>query len=513
MTEATVKKHSSTSPDYSRFLHVYGFYQDVCTRQFVLPASLTKQLPNPAMLQKALQLVQHGDPNMARQVLSQTQFGLAPALEQSLKLMLETVAYMSMPDARKNSYDTNRENFLQHASSITQLQEECLKLTPNIAEFWHNFGLANIKLDRVEEGVECLQKALELSPYQAKTHACLALIYTQCHAWERGLHHARQAFAANEELDGGLIDMCLSTCSYKLGLPAEGLTRFVALEEHYPVSVEAALAFFPPVDTASLDHSAHDKPVIYLPCDAGYFIRHGLALICSIHKHSPDYAIHVHLFNPDAAAGQALETVRKAVAPVEIYLSEEGVLVQDYTTHPGNYFSTIRDCRLYQLVAQNPHRFIRLDVDILLNKPIETLPINDKDMALGVYSDDTVPFWEMIAGGVYSFKRSEASLDLLKKLTLLIEDNFRTCHYRWFSGQLLMSVLYETYLQNRDDIFCPMRVADSFDVTHREDATLWTVTSDKKSCARYLCYKHDLLREYGLESYIPQDEVVVANTV
>jgi tetratricopeptide (TPR) repeat protein len=492
----------SAAPDLSDFLRSHVYYQNICSQTLVMPGAYNGMLESPDGKQ-LLQFAFNEEPAAVRQRLERTRFGLPAQAEEALKTMLNAFPYMKY--GAKSYYSRSIHPFQQYAAVLRELQTRTLRLAPDVAEYWYNFGAVQLKLDNVNEAVELLEKSTDLSPELGAARASLAMIYTICRAWEQGLRHARVAVAAGAEMQGCVVDMCLSACSLNLKLPPEGSTRFEALREGYPYTPQDALAYFPQVASSSLDHSSHDRMVVFTSCDSGYFLKHGLALACSVDAHSPGYAMHIHIMNPSAESLLALGKLKAAMKHTKLLHSSETFDVRRYCRFPHFYYVDVRDCRLYQLVRANPHRFLKLDTDMLVMKPLSAIaPIMDHDVLLASHQEWCVPYWELALGGFQCYRRSPGSLRVLTDLCMLCFDNVLTRRHRWFSNELYMAHLCDKYRGDVDIAFADAK--SCCDLEHGPDSVIWAITTEKLSSAGYLKKKHELLRTYGLENYIAEDE-------
>jgi len=486
--------------DFAKFAGCPYFYNDVITVDYILPDIVNPQ--NPQLL-PALRTVYTDSYDNARKLIGNSRFGLASSAEEAFKSALLAIALA--PKKHRSLYDDKEyREFKSQESKVRELAAKCFSFAPEQPEYYYIFGLLYLKLGAIEEGVKLLEEALKKKPDLARVHVALALIYTICEDWEQGYIHALAARNAGLEIQADLMTLCLFACAVKTGQNYPGKIRLDSQSPGYKYSIQDALEFFPKLE-GELDHSGHDRKIIMAPSDVGYFFQHTLALACSLEKNDPDSALHINLCNPTDEALATIEKMRARFTGIKIFLSTEQVDYRDFIS-PGYYLSAVRDVRLYQLMKQNNHRFIRLDVDSLIVKPLgKTGKLFDKNIILTTSQAVALPYWERLINGLKSVKKSAESLKFMEELTLLIFDNFRHKSHLWFLDQVYMVYLYDKYKNQFPIGQFPIGVVDSadyMDLLHSEISAIWTVTRDKAGAAKYLRKKHALLREYGFEEYI-----------
>ena len=81
---------------------------------------------------------------------------------------------------------------------LPQAEEMYVLLAANNPEIYalqSNLGLIQLKLNKLEEARDSLNRALELQPANSKAHFYMGLLYEKKELWEEALYHFEQAKA------------------------------------------------------------------------------------------------------------------------------------------------------------------------------------------------------------------------------------------------------------------------------------------------------------------------------
>jgi hypothetical protein len=125
--------------------------------------------------------------------------------------------------------------------------------------------------------------------------------------------------------------------------------------------------------------------------------------------------------------------------------------------------------------------------------------INDADWALSFFDDGNAPYWEMINCAMYTWKKSDAVLDLLERYAYFTAENIKQKTFYWFSGQIAVSMLYDKF---KDKInIVKLTNHNLYDLDHNENSIVWGITNEKEDSKKYMDYKLGLLEKYGFKEY------------
>ena len=472
---------SANKQPYDRVLRVSEYYRYILTSQLLVPDfAKTELLPDRA-LGALLQCIGEGTENAIRNCHLNLSNSRSNALKSMILAMLRT----------KRSTE-----FADRIADLDKLKAECLKNDPGVGHYRYNFAMLYLSVGVVSRCVFELEEMLTLFPGFGQAHAALALLYTISEEWSSGLLHARAALARHIELRPQLLDLCLSSCSFKLEKPVEGIFNYSALDENNQGFQAQISSELPSIDHAQIDHAGHDKKILFIYADDRYFYEHVLALICSLRVTGTDWVLHLHLCNPSTKLFRDLETLRQLVAPLVIRYSVEHVHIAQYGD-AALYHSCMRFCRLYQLVSENPHTIVMVDADVLfIRNPEELAGLNDPCKTIGLAVTACEPFWATVRAGFCFFRRSEAALEFLGRLATYIYDNLLSRKGHWFLDQMGLSVLFAQWNKRQSVVVLP--AIECCDSTYNDNAVIWAIVNDKVSMGKYNYRKLNLLKQYGL---------------
>ncbi len=470
-------EHSS----YSRVLKVSKYYRHILTSQLLIPDYAKRELLPDGRLGALLQNIGAGTEAAVHDYQPDLPAGRANAFKSMILAMLCTKRRAADPEC---------------VPELEQLHAECLKHDPHTGQYRFNFAMLYLALDAVDRCVLELEETVRLFPDFGQAQAALALLYTLSEEWNKGLVHARMALARGAEIRPQLVDLCLSSCSFKLNQPIEGAFDYAALDENDPERLAEALDRLPTVDPAQLDHSGHDKKVVFVYADEQYYYKHALALICSLRDTGTDWVVHLHLCNPSTGLLQDIPRLQQLVAPMVIRHSFEHVDTARFG-NAGLYHSCMRFCRLYQFVAANQNTVIMVDADVLfIRNPDGLTGLAEQEKVIGLTATACEPFWATIRAGFCFFRHSDAALMFLGRLAQFIIDNLLSRKGHWFLDQMGLSLLYEKLPDQQSLAVLP--ASECCDSNYGDDATIWAIVNDKTTMGEYNTRKLEILKHYGI---------------
>lgn len=286
--------------------------------------------------------------------------------------------------------------------------------------------------------------------------------------------------------------------TYEQGLPIEGAFDFASIHIDAQAQINEALTFLPAVELSQFQHPQHNKPILFIACDRNYFFKHTIALIWSLVETQCQYAIHVHIFNPDfQIINNVAKSIQEQITPISLVFSYEQVNVENYTT-PSVYFSCVRFCRLYQLSVVNPHNtIIMVDADVLFRKiPENLISLKEEQVKIGFIYSEYEPLWDCTGAGVTYYKPASVTQAFLSTVALVIIENIRKKTARWFLDQVALFVAHQKLKQA--DCFQFLSTQQYFNQKFDDDAVIWAVVNKLKTQKnRYNDYKQQLLAKYG----------------
>ena len=334
---------------YSRVLAVSEYYRFILTSRLMFPPFAMRELGPETKISRLLQnLGAH-----TVEAITNYSFDLQPNRAEALRATL--LAMVSVTQSRGENVgglDANYEKFCE--------------VRPDEPLLTYDFAMLYLNVGEVERAVGILDDLLQSFPECGVAHAALALIFTINEDWRRGLKHAGMATRLGAEIRPQLVDLCLSSCSFKLGGEILGAFDFSALLKDGGECVEL-LRKLPPVENQKTVSRERLKPVLFVYSDERYFYEHVIALICSLHETGSSWDVHLHLCNPSPKALRDLLRVQQRVAPLRITYSTERVALVRFG-EPFLYHSCVRFCRMYQFFVDNSVPLVMVDADTLFNR-------------------------------------------------------------------------------------------------------------------------------------------------
>ncbi len=488
-----------TKEKFSKLAKINPFYRNLISSNFRIPplgfanAALT---PLMQVLNEAMGKEGEESFKLLSDRLDSVDFGNSNEA-QALKMLAKCLLMYNCFGGRQNRYQ-NKHELSECSVEIRKYEAEVLKLFPDNTDLLLNFALFNISMKNTECAVELLNKVISINPEDPNANASLAFIYTVEEIWDKGEFFARKTLKLGlETKESKMFEMCLSACTFNQGKKVEGSTDFSMLYDDHSLNIDEKIKYLPQVNLKDFDHSSHDKPIIFIPCDGKYFLIHGIALVLSIFETNQGCVIHLHIMNPLPQIENILENLRSKADNIKIFYSSEIGDVNFYGG-PSIYYAGLRLVRLYQLLSLNPNRISWIDVDSLIRKDIGQIKgINDHDLTISLFDNGITPYWEKVNCAFFTCKRTPEMLDFFRKIALFAIVNNKKKTYYWFSGQLFIAMLFDKMRDKLDINLTDDKVC--YDTSHDEDSVVWGVMNEKTGSSKFNDYKQSFLDKYGIK--------------
>lgn len=357
-----------------------------------------------------------------------------------------------------------------------------------------NWALLLVLRRRVRAAIYLLEEIVKSAPRQGYAHAVLALLLTLNQDAQPALEAARTARSLGDEAFAGSNDLCIIAAQLQLGCEAceldpifdwstfcaDGLTHSCCLDH------------LPPLEGLPFPQFPTDVPVYLVCCDTNYFLEHAIPLILSISDNCRQCAIHVHLFNPEPAAWNALRRVQSAIA-LQVSATWELVDFERYGGK-GSYCTCARFVRLYQLLLATENRIVMFDADSLVRG--DPAPDLERCRDIGLVDAPNEPVWHRYLAGVTTFRRSRAAERFLAELAAFLTANLAVGRTRLYMDQI---ALYVCAMRCRDmggDNISHLPISRFCDTLFHDDALIWSITQHKNDDNPFTQYKRDVLRRH-----------------
>lgn len=228
-----------------------------------------------------------------------------------------------------------------------------------------------------------------------------------------------------------------------------------------------------------------NSPIIFTASDPIYFWNHALFNFYSFAKLNSEGGYHFHLYNPDASVVRKINSLKKEFKCFEISATSEIIPQGPFikATYTLNRFSAI-----HEVMRVKQKSIFAVDADSLWNGSIKD-DFDGFDMAFcgSAYS----PFWENNLGGACFFGLNEKSdffLSLMSKFSQTIKEKNQGV---WFQDQIALKICEETTSSNFDLKILRLDVDNWCDTKHKDESTLWQVTT-RKDRPKYNFYKKQI---------------------
>ena len=186
--------------------------------------------------------------------------------------------------------------------------------------------------------------------------------------------------------------------------------------------------------------------VVFVGCDTAYLIEHAIPLAYSVDRNSPGNRVHLHIINPGVDVERTLSVLARDLADTVLtWTTEETPLPAEDAgqvteeTRPGaqmgakTYYACIRFARAYQVMDAAPARYLILDADCIVRKP---LPLPETD--LGLFLRPEMPDHMKVAAGVV-YIGTQNGRNVLAAVSASITDGLRQ-GYGWFLDQIAFAM-------------------------------------------------------------------------
>lgn len=190
------------------------------------------------------------------------------------------------------------------------------------------------------------------------------------------------------------------------------------------------------------------RPLILTACDAGYLTRYLGPLAASIDRNAPGTCLHVHVVNPAPGTGDRLAALQRHLARTALSWTRE---TADLAALPEAarpvYYAGIRFLRATQVLERTGRPLLLLDVDSLVNAPLDPILVLVGDADVGLRQRFHIgKAVARVAVGTLYLGSTLRTLRFLRDVDLRIGRDLLAGRPEWFLDQL---AIYRALLIHR----------------------------------------------------------------
>lgn len=250
---------------------------------------------------------------------------------------------------------------------------------------------------------------------------------------------------------------------------------------------------------------APDDVVIFFAADSHFFWQHGLVLIGSAARQSPNAKCHVHVINPDNGIAPAIDVIRSILPELSLTFTYENVDFEGCSVdHMRTYYASVRFVRLAEVFARAPALYLCLDADGIVRgdvtAPSSFTSLGDVGMFIR-YHDR--PHMTILASAMM-LRPTDAAARFMERVATLIRTTLEAREAVWFLDQIVLGHVMQELAGNDVDI--SMLERTYLDWFFNQDSLIWTGKGKRKSEDGMYA------KEVAKYRYLQQDERIVALT-
>lgn len=419
--------------------------------------------------------------------------GLSPEHELALRMAMFTVLQANLASDHNNNYP----NHTLPADVVLNIKRSLgriLELHPT----GDYIALCVQLLYRIKEIEEVLVLAESYPDIFARYPALQAIagfIYAMLGEHEQALSWLEPLAQDPESRDLPLVGLSLMTSLHFSGRSPEWPLSFASLADA-PGKLPQLLDKLPAIEMVQ-PLASTPRPVVFVACDTGYFMRHARHLACSLHATNVGKLdLHLHVYSPTPQVFEEVALLRLRLPGLSIGLSiEQGPIP---ASRPASYFASMRFVRAYQVLQHYRCELCMMDADALFNGDWAGFTRNLPAAAeLVLARTDASPFWERILGGFVYCRPTPLAERFLAKVAHFILHNIAQDKLVWFADQVALSVCDEQ--DTRDDpAVHHIDYRTVIDLQHTPDSLCWMVTTKKTGNAVYDDARERLAARYSI---------------
>lgn len=223
--------------------------------------------------------------------------------------------------------------------------------------------------------------------------------------------------------------------------------------------------------------------VIFFAADSRFFWEHGLVLIGSAARSSPQAKCHVHVINPDPGIGPAIETIRSILPGLDLSYSYEHVDFEGCSdVHIRTYYASVRFVRLAEVYARAPAHYLCVDADGIVRGDV-TAPVRAAQPGaaacdIGIYLRfDDRPHMAVLASASL-WRPTPGAAKFVEEVGTLIRSTLEAREAIWFLDQIVLNHVLREF-GNSQTAVSPLDIT-YLDWFFQDESLIWTGKGPRK---------------------------------
>ncbi|MGM3175854.1 putative nucleotide-diphospho-sugar transferase [Dickeya lacustris] len=240
---------------------------------------------------------------------------------------------------------------------------------------------------------------------------------------------------------------------------------------------------------------SNNKPTIVIACDNRYYFEHAISLLYSIYENNKhEFNVHFHVYNISNQVFIDIEKKKNRFLELNISCSTESF---DDSKDCNVHYASRRFVFANHMLSKVSGDVLILDADSLVRNPWSMINASvSKDADIIITKDEASPFWEDICAGFVYLRNTSKSKSFIKKVACFIWNNIEQGNTNWFLDQVALSAVFD---KDKNSIHAHrIELSLLFDINHRENSFMWTITSVKDGKTRFHDYKVFLNNKYAI---------------
>jgi hypothetical protein len=223
--------------------------------------------------------------------------------------------------------------------------------------------------------------------------------------------------------------------------------------------------------------------VIFFAADSRFFWEHGLVLIGSAARSSPQAKCHVHVINPDPGVGPAIEAIRTILADLDLSYSYEHIDFEGCSdVHIRTYYASVRFVRLAEVYARAPAHYLCVDADGIVRgdvtEPVRAAQPGGAACDVGIYLRfDDRPHMAVLASASL-WRPTAGAAKFLEEVGTLIRSTLEAREAIWFLDQIVLNHVLRAF-GNSQTAVRPLDIT-YLDWFFHDDSLIWTGKGPRK---------------------------------
>lgn len=417
--------------------------------------------------------------------------GLSPEHDLALRMAMFTVLQANLASNYHNTYP-NQTLPPDVIVNIKRSLGRILELHPT-SDYIALCVQLLYRINEIEEVLVLAESYPDIFARYPVLQAVAGFIHTMLGKHEQALSWLEPLAQAQADRELPMVGLSLMTSQYFSGRTPESPLSFASLEGD-PDALAQLVGQLAPIEMVQ-PLAATPRPVVFVACDTGYFLKHARYLAYSLHATNlGKLDLHLHVYSPAPQVFAELALLRQRLPGLSIGLSiEQG---QVPTSYPPAYYATMRFVRAYQILQHYRCELCLMDADALFNGDWDAFARGLPAAAeLVLARAAAAPFWERILAGFAYCRPTPLAERFLARVSHFILHNIVQGKLVWFADQVALSACDDRDTRDHPAVH-HIDYRAVIDLQHTPDSLCWMVTTKKTGNPEYDQARARLERRY-----------------